>query len=271
MSREDCRDASLSGLAWRRWVRQGQAWYCTARYGSAGFGVEAIGLFINSQGISMKFQFSLKGITPLLVHADDVEASDRLRIWREDPENKNISKKGDDRSPPWTWQSYLYTDGTHLTIPGDNLSACLLNAAAMMILKGKTTYKQVSQSGLFIHEDQFPILDADSKPYLAKDIEAIGEAPFPEQVSGVESLGFSLFTKRAKPQGSSGKHVRVRPRFDRWEIRGTVEITCKEITEQSLRQMFEIAGTYKGLGDWRPSSPNKPGRFGRFEATLTKV
>lgn len=54
--------------------------------------------------------FELTGTTPLLMHADDVDAADALIEWRQKPDNKNISKPGDDRSPPWAWQTYLYRD-----------------------------------------------------------------------------------------------------------------------------------------------------------------
>ena len=55
-------------------------------------------------------EFNLKGLTPLLMHADDVEASDLLKDWRKSPGNKNQSVAGDDRSPAWTWQTYWYLD-----------------------------------------------------------------------------------------------------------------------------------------------------------------
>jgi len=46
----------------------------------------------------MEYKFKLTGATPLLVHADDVEKADLLKAWRKNPENKNLSVPGDDRS-----------------------------------------------------------------------------------------------------------------------------------------------------------------------------
>ena len=48
-----------------------------------------------------QFRYTLTGIAPLLHHKDDVELSDELSAWRLDPANKNLSVKGDDRSPAW--------------------------------------------------------------------------------------------------------------------------------------------------------------------------
>lgn len=216
----------------------------------------------------MKFSFTLKGLTPLLLHADDVEQADRVKEWQKDPENKQISVAGDDRSPPWVWHTYVYTDGKHVTVPTDNLSACLRCAATQMILKGNKTFKEVSQSGLFITEDHMPVI-VNGKPILASGINALRDFPFADQAAAVKDLGFTLFVKRAKV--GAAKHVRVRPRFEEWELRGTIEIMAKEITEAHLRQMFEIGGFYKGLCDWRPGSPKSPGRFGRFKPKLVKI
>jgi len=68
-----------------------------------------------------EMSFELKGITPLLMHRDDVEAADEVKAWRADPKNKNISVPGDDRSPAWTWQIYCYSDGVHLAYPQENI------------------------------------------------------------------------------------------------------------------------------------------------------
>ncbi len=100
----------------------------------------------------MFYEFQLDGLTPLLVHADDVEASDRLQEWRKAPENKSLSTPGDDRSPPWTWQTYLYTDGTHLTVPSDNVMVALREAGCEITLKRQTTFKALTQSGLVMEQ-----------------------------------------------------------------------------------------------------------------------
>ena len=92
----------------------------------------------------MKVAFELTGEMPLLMHSDDVEAADELKEWRKDPANKDLSVAGDDRSPAWTWQTYLYSDGEHVTIPGANLMVNLRTAATQIILKKQKTFKELS-------------------------------------------------------------------------------------------------------------------------------
>jgi len=215
----------------------------------------------------MKFKFTLNGKTPLLIHSDDVIAGDRLQQWRKDPTNKKSSVAGDDRSPAWSWMTYLYHDNNVLTVPTDNLARCMVLAGTQITLKKQTTMKSVAASGLFIHEIDMPIVGPMGTVPLSK-IVAIEDMSFAEQVNAVRSLGFDLFVKRAKV--GTSKHVRVRPRFNQWSLSGVIEITCPDIREEHLRQMFEIAGTYKGLCDWRPSSPT-PGKFGTFTSVVEKL
>ena len=213
----------------------------------------------------MLYGFELKGLTPLLIHADDVEASDRLGEWRKDAKNKNLSVPGDDRSPAWTWQTYLYTDGQVLTVPTDNLMVSLRQAGATMILKKSTTFKSITQSGLLMTTEHLPI-EVNGKTISVAAVASI-EGMFREHTEAVQKLGFRLFVKRARVNKS--KHIRVRPRFDVWSLRGQVEVLAeREMPLEVLQELFTIAGTGKGLCDWRPSSPASPGVFGRFSATV---
>lgn len=217
----------------------------------------------------MKFSYKITGVSPLLVHADDVEKSDLLTKWRKDGKNKSVSTRGDDRSPAWTWQTYLYTDGISLVVPTDNLSACIREAATMMTLSGMKSFKEASQCGLIFHDDFLPIIGTLDRAIRVEEIDSLQDQSFAEQCESVKQLGFSLFVKRAKV--GSAKHVRVRPRFDQWSLSGVVEITAKEIQEEHLSEMFELGGFYKGLCDWRPGSPKRPGRFGRFKTELKRI
>lgn len=213
-----------------------------------------------------KFRFELTGVTPLLFHADDVEAADRLGEWRKAPENKGKSVAGDDRSPPWTWMTYLYSDGEHVAMPSDNLMTALRQAAAKITMKKQTTFKAASQSGLCVLDEHCEFRGPNGKVRMA-DLAKFQDENFAIHTKQAQELGFRLFVKRA-PVGSS-KHVRVRARFDEWSVSGRIQIIDSTITPPVLTQMFELAGQYSGLGDWRPSSPKSPGPYGRFEAKLT--
>lgn len=211
-----------------------------------------------------RYKFELTGQMPLLMHADDVQAADELMEWRKAPENKNVSKSGDDRSPAWTWMTYLYADGERVAMPADNIMVSLRQAGANLILKGQKTFKALSQSGLIISSVHCDFM-ADDKPVELTEIQKIRELPFAKQAEAVRDLGFSLFVKRAKIGQS--KHVRVRPKFDHWTVSGTIDVVADEITPEILTQMFEIAGDRYGLCDWRPGCKT-PGPFGRFSAKI---
>jgi len=207
--------------------------------------------------------FALTGVMPLIQHQDDVEASDLLSEWRKDPANKGVSVAGDDRSPAWTWQTYLYSDGHHVTIPAANLMVALRQAGALKILKKQKTYKEITQSGLLIPTEYLEFR-CGGKQIAIKDVLAVRAKPFTAHTSAVQKLGFKLFIKRARVGQS--KHVRVRPRFDDWSISGRIHILAQEITFEVLTQLFDLAGRI-GLCDWRPGCKT-PGPYGMFEAKL---
>jgi hypothetical protein len=197
---------------------------------------------------------------PLLQHSDDVELADSLKVWRQDSANKNMSISGDDRSPAWTWQTYLYTDGDNVSLPSQNLMVAIRQAGAQIILKKSKTYKEISQSGLLI-PTEFLKFTVGGKQIPFAAIEAMRKKSFADQADSVRELGFRLFVKRARI--GQAKHVRVRPRFDTWEATGEVQILVPEIIEDVLYKLFELAGRV-GLCDWRPGC-RTPGPYGMFE------
>ena len=217
------------------------------------------------------YQIEIVGKTPLLLHSDDVEWADRMTAWAADPMNKKVSKAGDDRTPAWRWVGYAYHDGEHLTMPTDNVMKSLMQAGAMVPVPGggKKTFKAQTQSGMFCNESDW-VLHGANGPIKVADVHALMQNDvFAEHHPIVRDLGFELHVKRATIGNS--KHIRVRPIFRQWVIAGTITVTDDQITEQVLRDIVGYAGMYKGLGDWRPSSPKVPGRYGTFAGTVKKV
>lgn len=221
-----------------------------------------------SYGIS----FTLTGDTPLLMHCDNIEAADAMEAWRKDPSNKNKSKAGDDRSPPWTWRTYLYTDGEHVVIPSENLMVSLRQAGAQIILKKQKTFKELSQSGMYVNSEyldfavngnRIPIGQFDWRTAYANG----DDVAFLDEMAAAEKAGFRLFPKRAKVGQS--KHIRVRPRFETWQASGKLTVLASELTFEVLQQMFAIAGR-GGMCDWRAAG-RTPGPYGLFEAKLKQT
>jgi hypothetical protein len=216
----------------------------------------------------MKIGFELTGVTALIMHQDDVEASDRLDAWRKDSANRGVSKAGDDRSPAWTWQTYLYHDGQHVAIPSQNLMVAIRSAGAQMILKKQKTYKEISQSGMGIFTEYLKFAcGSDNQQVKIQEVLDMLDLPFAEQSDGARELGFRLFVKRARVGQS--KHIRVRPRFDQWTASGVVVATAQELTFDAVSKLFDLAGSV-GLCDWRPGCKT-PGPFGMFKARLFEV
>jgi len=212
------------------------------------------------------YGFRLTGLTPLLMHWDNLEWADTLEAQRTTIKEKKREnfKAGDDRCPPHTWKGCVYNDGKLVCVPTDNIRAAAMKAGARIMLDKKKTFKELSQSGLLFMDIFVPLL-VNGKPLPIEKIVGI-DGTFREQCEAAKKLGFELFAKRAAVGQS--KHVRVRPQFASWALEGSVTVIDDRISEDSLRRIFEIIGTQIGLGDWRPGSPKSPGPYGRAKAEV---
>lgn len=230
----------------------------------------ALGRIENQKGNQMQnVTIALKGLMPLLMHADNIEWADQMDEWKNNPDNKSKSKAGDDRTPVWRWMGALNHDGNVITIPSENIMACIMQGAAQVLTgQGKKTFKAQSQSGLLCTDFHWPLVLNGQSAVAMSDVEALRtKKTFSEQVEGVRALGFDLFIKRVKI--GMAKHIRVRPRFDQWAAKGQITIMDEAITPKILQTILDIAGKYKGLGDWRPGGKT-PGPWGMFEAKVSE-
>lgn len=112
------------------------------------------------------------GPTSMFMHKDDVEASAVLEKARSQTGRKQI--KGDDRSPQWTWKSYLYTDGKQVVIPTANLGSCLMKGGSEFSVpgkRGKTLKTLVPACLRFV--DEFLPLKIDGKVITTAALDAI--------------------------------------------------------------------------------------------------
>ena len=123
--------------------------------------------------------------------------------------------------------------------------------------------------GLVVNEAAWPVMVGDRTIQYAPIKTLIENPDFDAHVAAATACGFELFVKRAKI--GAAKHVRVRPRFDEWAISGSITVFDEMITNDVLTNILTFAGTYAGLGDWRPSSPKSPGPFGKFTVAVRKA
>lgn len=214
-----------------------------------------------------RYEFQIEGVTPLLMHANNIEARDEIDARRK---RLKTSKAGDDRTPPDTWKGYLYmSDDGKVCLPTENILACLLHAGAKCRYKGKETLKQHTQRIAFDQLDYQ--IRIGERTVTADDIAAV-DGEFKEHANAVRELGFRLLVKPVTVGTSS--HVRVRPMFSQWCIEGLFEVASDDegiFTADALDDLWRSAGRLSGIGDWRPASPKRPGQYGRFVATTMKV
>lgn len=227
-----------------------------------------------------RYEVTLKGQSPMLMHKDNIEFGEKIKKWQKDPKNKDLSVAGDDRSPAWTWLSYVYNDGKNFCMDVDNIMACLRDGGAKVKHpNSKGSLKTQTQSGIIAEGIAWDLLVAADEKSEYKQIpwkvfaEMEGETDFEKHVAMAEKYGFRLNMKRAVISSGFGKgtkHVRVRPQFDNWIVKGTILVMDEVLTTEVLQTVFNQSGYYAGLGDWRPGSKT-PGQFGRFSAELKEV
>lgn len=215
-----------------------------------------------------KYKFEIRGISPLLMHNNNILERDRIESVRKKMKG---GKAGDDRSPPESWKGYLYTseDTGNVCIPSENLLACLLAGGVKVKVGGKETLKTHSQRVAFDRLDYD--LHVNGKPISKADADGI-DGEFGEHAVAARDLGFTLHVKPCTV--GTSKHIRVRPMFRNWSLSGEIEIEPEDSTIlslSSLRDLFTACGRLAGIGDWRPSSPKRPGQYGRFTAEVERA
>ncbi len=219
-----------------------------------------------------RYGIVMYGLTDLLMHADDILFAEAIKAWHEDPANRGKRVAGDDRSPAWTWTGYLYHNEEVIGMPADNIMTMLREGGTKVTKQGKETYKKQTQGGIVLDQPQFDLYINGSTVGITLIEALIGVENFQEHVDVVTELGFELFVKRAKIGQS--KHIRVRPRFRNWELHGSLTVLDEEQTglyQDVLQTIFNIAGTACGVGDWRPSSKQSSGTFGKFRTEITPL
>lgn len=216
-----------------------------------------------------RYQVTLAGASPLLMHSDNPNGADMVKKWSKDPQNRKQSVAGDDRTPSWTWLTYVYHDGKNLCIPTDNIMSMLRDAGTQVPNPNKRgSLKTQTQAGIIA--DGFGwALQVNGKQIPWSKLEPLFKEPdFEKHEEKAKELGFSLFLKRARI--SQNKHIRIRPMFENWTVTGNILVFDPQLTHDVIEVLFRQAGFFVGLCDWRPGS-RTPGQFGRFEAAIEKL
>lgn len=218
-----------------------------------------------------RYQVELRGVTPLLMHHDDVAWADQMQAWLKEGQNKKNSRAGDDRYPAHRWMGCLYRDAARgvVAIPQDMVMAVLREGGKGVATgQGRATYSRATQSGA-MPEGEYWDFEGPMGQVPTAEIEALQKhGEFAKHAEAVRHYGFTLYMKRARV--GQGKHVRIRPRFDQWLVRGVLVVHDSTLTQAVLQRVLDHAGKYVGMGDWRPGGKT-PGPFGTFTAKVSKA
>jgi len=174
-----------------------------------------------------KYKVELNGISPLLHNKPEQYGFDEQ--W--------VEKKA---STDWEKEAlkklYVDMDGT-IYQPATHIEMALIEAGKKIKVKGqgKATYSKLFGSMVTVPELEIP--------HKIQDYE--------------------IFKTLVVIPATKGRVMRYRPMFKNWNIEFEIEIE-DEISPEVVKEAFEIAGRYVGIGDWRPQ---KKGKFGKFQVT----
>lgn len=135
--------------------------------------------------------------------------------------------------------SAYYDDEVGFFIPADMVEATIREGA-----KSNRNGKK-AQIAVFVEEDKIPLIYDGPKT--------------PEEAFETDEF------KDIRPVSVNGnKTLRCRPRFNRWSVEFHVNLNDDIMNLDSLIEALNVAGTQKGIGDYRP-------RYGRFTTHVEEV
>ena len=200
-----------------------------------------------------EYQITITGIRPLIMH--DGRLSDPL-----DEKSKRLKlvtskkKKSDEdlaEIKRIEFEGAMYFDeklGPYL--PCANLQACMCAGARK---------RKLGQAFEAMVEVMIPLDEPQGYAikYWRLDT-ALREVHGPRTLKALFANTGYVLRERAKVGMSAV--MRTRPRFPKWSCTFMVESLDDDVDDSQVKQAFEDAGKYCGIGDWTP-------RYGRFEVS----
>ncbi len=178
----------------------------------------------------------LRGVSPLLMK----RMTDEELLALHTKEKRKFSAPVDPREAA-TRRVYKTQEGMPY-IPTENLMACLIAAGMYIKLDGKrqmsTKQSTLLPAFLTIENPYMPLVDEKGDPAQWEVDMRQGRNP-----NGGEAVCI------------------IRPRFDSWRLEAILEVDAESLSENTIRQLVDIAGGRIGLGDFRPQ---RRGVFGKF-------
>ena len=181
------------------------------------------------------YKIKIKGLTPYLQHRmDDKSLEEWEKCRKQIIERPEVSQQDAHRAEYHCYRN----DAGRCYIPADQLRGALINAGTFM--KSKVGARSKSM----------------------KTIVAACFIVVPEEI---ELPDYDAIDKRSAVNKNIKARVMVlRPKWTEWEAELTLNCYESSITKETVKQLFDYAGSYVGIGSFRPTNN---GLFGRFEVT----
>lgn len=182
-----------------------------------------------------KIRVVCEGISPLLLNPMTEETLEEIRTKNARPKQRDISREEEASA------KLIHDEDGNLAIPVVYLFGALVEAGRK-VKNGKT---QVSTAGSTTLYSFMTIVGGEFMPLL-------------------DDPKWEPDLRRGTGQNNVAVAI-VRPKFKVWKFEVIVEINLDTSTPRLVRDIFDIAGSTVGLGDFRPA---KKGPFGRFGVTV---
>jgi len=171
------------------------------------------------------YNVRIKGTRPLFHHRFPAEEESGKRTTTHDAKEEAASGL------------YKNKDGVPIQ-PSVHLEGAMINAAKMFKWKGRKTYMDVFESSVFVLPLEIPFA-------------------YPE-----DPLGYVVDERPVRiPPKTGARVLGRRPRWDEWEFEFQIQVLQPDnLTGTQLKDILEYAGSFKGIGDYRP-------KFGTFVVT----
>lgn len=176
-----------------------------------------------------EIKVEIQGISPLLFN----------RFLESDIIGKSKRKAGAEsekiiEDKLYILEGKIYTPSTHIL-------GSLINAAKNFQIKGKgkSNYSRLVGSSVEVKEDA---IIHKYQGWVAWRISAVNPM-------------------------TKGRMIVTRPRMEKWAFEFTLVLRDESIGIETIKEILDYAGSYVGIGDWRPE---KKGKFGKFIVTEFK-
>ena len=186
-----------------------------------------------------QFRVTLKSLTPYMQHRmDDMKLADWEKkrgpiMEREEVNHEDLARA--------EYHAYRGTDG-RCFIPAEHIRGALINAGSYIKAKvgGKSkSMKIIVAACLIVTPDEITLPDYDQ-----------------------------IDKRSAVNKNVKARVITIRPKWSTWEVSLTLNCYEDTITKETIQQLFEYAGSYVGIGSYRPTAN---GMFGRFQCTSCEL